>query len=190
MEALPWLPEMQKEVDVYLLRQITKYYSRENPYTLVIPILSTMKITLSTESSARNFPKTWGQSDSFIQHQQTLKIRLFLKNISYGTFQYAIFLLYLFTTAFKKISLQSKDKIFANIYLCAFRDGGAHLFSVQNHQFWDTKSTLGCHGTTEEPPGMGGEKSNKLHCIWRTSLVFPHFATPISQSFKFKIIHS
>lgn len=43
------------------------------------------------------------------------------------------FFLSLFTTAFKNIPLDSKDKTFAKIYLCAFPDGGAQLSSVQNH---------------------------------------------------------
>lgn len=65
-----------------------------------------------------------------------LFIYLFIYNIIY------IYNIYLQT--FKNISLDSKDKICANIYLRAFPGGGAHphLSSVQKYRFWGNKKTV------------------------------------------------
>lgn len=121
---------------------------------------------------------------------QTLKIRLFFKNICYGSLQYAFYYYYLFTITFKKISLDSKDKTFAKIYLCAFSDGGARLSRVQKHRFWDNKKHFWLLWNHWGALRNGGKNPTKFHWSWRTPLVFPHFATPISQSFKCKIICS
>lgn len=130
------------------------------------------KITLSREPWARCFPKTWSQSDSFIH--QTLKIRLIFKNICYASFQYAFFFLSLFTTTFKNISLDSKDKICANIYLCTFPDGDAHLSSVQKHRFWDNKSTVEPLRSLEK---WGGQTQTKFTAAGGQFWYF-HFLQP------------
>lgn len=182
---------MQKEMNVSLLRHITNYY----PYTLVIPIFSTMEMPLRAESSARNFPKTWNQPDSFIQHHQTFKVKLLLKKYLLWILPICIFFIYLFTTTFKNISLDSKDKTSAKIFfffLCAFSWWWCTSLKCIKTSILGQQKDFRLPWNHLRSLEEWGKKKNptKLHCSQRTHLVFPHFAVSISQSFKCKIIYS
>lgn len=167
---------MQKEVDVSKVHN--KFYPRDNPYILVIPILSAMKITLRAETSARHFPKTWSQSGSFIQHHPTLKIRLVLKIFVMDPFNMHILNVFIYLQQHSKISLwiprmKLLQRFISVLFLVVVHISPEcpkpsilgqqkHIRLLWNH--WGASRN-------------GGEKNpTKLHCSWRTHLEFPHFA--------------
>lgn len=115
------------------------------------------------------------------------------KNICYGSFQYAYFkciYLFIYNNIQKYLFGFQGWNFCKDLFLCFSWWWCTSLQNVQNHQFWDSKSTLGCCGTTEEPWGMGEKKSNQTSPQLEDTSGIPTFCSPISQSFKCKIIYS